>query len=191
MLGKFRRPNYNIISNFKLSITNSKLILKITIMKNLKTHKYSKAMSHIIINRNMTTTKIAKNFLIKITIDSLMMLIKINQIRFHHLIMKNPFRQLIFLHSSQMQDLINNPFNKRTKILIIKVLIFLLIMLSLNKVIIWRGNVMMIFLGSNNNIKIFLTKINLIQLTRYNLLLSSKKNNSNDLGSQEKTGVNQ
>ena len=50
---------------------------------------------------------------------------------------------------------------------------------------------MMIFLGSNNNIKIFLTKINLIQLTRYNLLLSSKKNNSNDLGSQEKTGVNQ
>ena len=175
MLGKFRRPNYNIISNFKLSITNSKLILKITIMKNLKTHKYSKAMSHIIINRNMTTTKIAKNFLIKITIDSLMMLIKINQIRFHHLIMKNPFRQLIFLHSSQMQDLINNPFNKRTKILIIKVLIFLLIMLSLNKVIIWRGNVMMIFLGSNNNIKIFLTKINLIQLTRYNLLLSSKK----------------
>lgn len=103
MLEKYKRPTYNTISNFNRLITNNKLLTpKIIIMKNLRIHSCPKAMSNRIINKNMTTIKIAKNFLIKITTDKLTMLNKINQIMFPHLIMKNPFRQLIFLHSFQM-----------------------------------------------------------------------------------------
>jgi len=59
-------------------------------------------MTNRIINKNMITIKIVKNFLTKITIDSFTMSSKINQIKFNNLMMKNPFRQLISLPNCQM-----------------------------------------------------------------------------------------